>query len=360
MTKTSAWAPDAPDAPDATSDTTTTDAGSLAFVEIESTHLPVPEHAGEVHHDDRAPLRVRIANFCAVVIPLAGLGTAIGLLWGVAFDWLHLALLGGMYLATAIGITVGFHRLFTHRSFTAPKPVAAVLAALGSMAVEGPLMEWVATHRKHHQHSDQDGDPHSPHEHGQSVLGTLRGLWHAHVGWLLGPKAHGAVRAAHKQGRKTSLSKYVKDLEKDPVCVWMSRTFPLWVAFGLLLPGVLGGLLTMSWTGALLGFIWGGLVRVLLVHHVTWSINSVCHTWGARPFDCHDESRNNAIFGVLALGEGWHNNHHAFPASARHGLRWWEFDASYWIIKGMSLVGMAKDVRVPPRERVDAKRVRRG
>lgn len=331
---------------------------SLAFVAIEANHMPAPEHSGDPVHDERAPLRVRIANFAAVVIPLAGLGTAIGLLWGVAFDWTHLAIMALMYFGTAIGITVGFHRLFTHKSFSAPKPVAAVLAALGSMAIEGPVIEWVATHRKHHQHSDQEGDPHSPHDHdhGTSVLGTLRGVWHAHVGWLLGPKAHGAVRAAHREGRRTSMSKYVKDLEQDPVCVWMSRTFPLWAAFGLVLPAALGGLLTMSWMGALLGFIWGGLVRVFLVHHVTWSINSVCHTWGAKPFNCHDESRNNVIFGVLAMGEGWHNNHHAFPASARHGLRWWEFDASYWIIRGLAAVGLARDIRVPNADRVAAKR----
>ena len=302
-------------------------------------------------HDHDVPLKIKVVNLAAVIIPILGLIAAIVLLWGVAFNWLYLGLLIGMYLITALGITVGYHRLFTHRSFKAPKPVAMTLAAVGSMAVEGPVIQWVATHRKHHQHSDQDGDPHSPHTHGvEGIRGTLKGFFHAHVGWLLKtatfvPGQDGSVHEIE------DLSKYAKDLERERWYRWFSKMFPVWVLIGLAIPTVIAGLVTMTWTGALLGFLWGGLVRICLLHHVTWSINSVCHIWGSKPFRSHDESRNNAIFGVLALGEGWHNNHHAFPASARHGLKWWQFDASWIVIKAMGKVGLASDIRVPDRQR---------
>lgn len=310
----------------------------------------------ETGHDERAPLSIRISNLVTVLLPVAGLVAAIVLLWGIAFNWLYLALLVGMYLATGLGITVGYHRLFTHRSFTAPRPVAVALAALGSMAVEGPVLQWVATHRKHHQHSDRDGDPHSPHiGFGAGLIGTLRGAWHAHLGWLFGSFMSAMAREGFS-GVPERHSKYIKDLEHDRWHRWMSATFPLWVLLGLLIPAVLGGALTWSWSGALLGFIWGGLVRILLLHHVTWSVNSVCHLWGTRPYRSHDHSRNNPIFGVLALGEGWHNNHHAFPASARHGLRWWQLDISYLVILAMSKVGMASDVRIPSRDLINSRR----
>jgi len=302
-----------------------------------------------------ADIKLRIINLAAVTIPIIGLIAAIILVWGVAFNWVYLAILAGMYLATAIGVTIGYHRLFTHRSFKTPRPVAAIFAALGSMAVEGPLLQWVATHRRHHQHSDRPDDPHSPHTHGDGLWGTLRGMWHAHLGWILA--THTFVPTRNRASRvPVELARYVKDLRRDPLCRWMNRTFPLWVALGLLIPAAVGGLATLTWTGALLGFIWGGLVRILLVHHVTWSINSVCHIWGTRPFRCHDESRNNALFGVLALGEGWHNNHHAFPTSARHGLQWWQLDVSYIIIRCMGIVGLATDIRVPSAQRIASKR----
>ena len=290
------------------------------------------------------PLSVRAVTLLAVVLPLLGLVAAILLLWGHGFSPLHLGLLLGMYLLTVLGITVGFHRLFTHRSFEARRPVKAMFAILGSMAVQGPLLKWVAVHRRHHQHSDGHDDPHSPHAHGGGVRGVLRGLWHAHVGWMFKPDAAGWQR-------------YVGDLAKDGLLRRISDMFPLWVALGLLVPALLGGLLTMTWTGALLGFIWGGLTRVFLVHHVTWSINSVCHIWGSRPYrHGDDQSRNNAVLGVLALGEGWHNNHHAFPTSARHGLHWWQIDASYAVIRCMELLGLVWKVRVPVAEVVTAKR----
>lgn len=281
-------------------------------------------------------------NLGLVLIPFAALVVAIILLWGFALSWPHLAVFGGMYLLTVLGITVGYHRYFTHRSFKTSKPIAALLAFLGSMAVEGPLMNWVADHRRHHQHSDEEGDPHSPQTHGSGMWGMLKGMWHAHMGWLFGAPPTGRDR-------------YIGDLRKSRMIRWMSYLFPLWVVVGLAIPAMLGGLLTMSWFGVLLGFIWGGLVRVFFVHHVTWSVNSICHLWGTKPFKSRDESRNNAVFGVLALGEGWHNNHHAFPTSARHGLRWWEVDASYMVIWAMSKVGLAWEVRVPSPARIAAK-----
>lgn len=290
-----------------------------------------------------AGLKLRLINLLAVFLPLVGLVTACVLLWGVAFSWVYLALLVGMYILTGIGITVGYHRLYTHRSFESPAWVRFLFGALGSMAVQGPVLHWVAEHRRHHQHSDHEGDPHSPHGHGESLWATLKGAWHSHVGWMF---------------RRPSrlLPRYVKDLRQDPVAVAVSRQFPLWVVLGLAIPAALGGLLTMSWIGVLLGFLWGGLARVFLVHHVTWSVNSVCHLWGARPYDCQDESRNNPVVGVLAFGEGWHNNHHAFPTSARHGLKWWQIDTSYLLIRCLEVVGLAWNVRVPDAERIARKR----
>ncbi|HYE19532.1 MAG TPA: acyl-CoA desaturase [Tepidisphaeraceae bacterium] len=292
---------------------------------------------------DRVSSGTRVVTLLAVVLPLAGLVAAAVLLWGHGFSWLHLGLLLGAYLLTTLGITIGYHRLFTHGAFRAPRAVRVTLGVLGSMAVQGPLLRWVATHRRHHQHADDADDPHSPHFGGHGVLGVLRGWWHAHVGWLFQPDAG-------------DLDRYVGDLRRDPALVRVSRLFVLWVALGLLIPAVIGGLVTMTWTGALLGLLWGGLARVFLVHHVTWSINSVCHLWGTRPFDSGDESRNNAVFGVLAMGEGWHNNHHAFPTSARHGLRWWQVDVSYWVIRAMSWVGLASGIKVPTADRIADKR----
>jgi len=292
-------------------------------------------HPADAHRDSLPPSRLlKAINLAAVLIPFIGLILAFVLLWGVAFNWIYLALLAGMYLATAVGITVGYHRYFTHRSFRTSPTVASVLAILGSMAAEGPVIQWVAVHRKHHQHSDDEFDPHSPHTHGAGIGNLLRGIWHAHVGWLFRENPRG-------------LARLVGDLRNDPRICMISRLFPLWVVIGLLIPAILGGVLTLSWTGAALGFLWGGLVRIFLVHHVTWSINSVCHIWGSQPYSCGDESRNNFIFGVLALGEGWHNNHHAFPTSARHGLRWWQLDISYLLILAMKGIGLAHDVRQP-------------
>ena len=281
----------------------------------------------------------RIGTIFAVVLPLAGFAFAMVSLWGWGFGWVDLGLLVGMYALSALGITVGFHRYFTHKSFETNAVVRFILAALGSMAVQGSVLRWVAQHRRHHQHSDTPADPHSPHHHGHGVMGMLRGFWHAHIGWAFQPDVVG-------------LDRYVTDLRKFVSIRVASALFPLWILLGLAVPAVLGGLITGTWGGALFGLIWGGLVRVFLVHHITWSVNSVCHLWGSQPYPDKDHSRNNLVFGVLALGEGWHNNHHAFPTSARHGLRWWQIDVSYYVIRALALVGLAWKVRVPTTELV--------
>jgi len=300
-------------------------------------------HQTTESHPSRAPIGARVATLIAVVLPFAGIVAAVTMLWGIAFDWVHLFTMLGMYLLTVFGVTVGYHRLFTHKSFEAPRFVQALWGILGSMAVHGNLLKWVALHRKHHQHSDDHDDPHSPHTSGDGTLGVLRGAWRSHMGWFF-------------EKDPDDLPRYVPDLASDKIVRWVSMYFPLWVAIGLLAPAAIGGLVTMSWSGAILGFLWGGLARVFIVHHVTWSINSICHLWGSKPFDSHDESRNNPLMAFLTLGEGWHNNHHAFPASARHGLKWWQFDPSYLVIRGMECVGLARRVRVPSPERQLARR----
>lgn len=291
----------------------------------------------------RAPLLNRVLSLTAIIAPFLGLVAAMAMLWGAAFNWIYLALLLAGYFLTGFGITIGYHRLFTHRSFQTSRFMTAVLGILGSMTIEGSILDWVATHRRHHQHSDGEDDPHSPHGHKGGIRGFLKGFAHAHFGWFF--------TANHPD-----LRRYVKDLEGDALVCRISNLFPLWAALGIILPGVVAGMVTMSWAGALLGVLWGGAARIFLVHHVTWSINSACHIWGAQPFRSHDESRNNAVFGMLAFGEGWHNNHHAFPTSARHGLAWWQFDSSWLLIWAMARLGLVWNVRVPSAERIESKR----
>jgi stearoyl-CoA desaturase (Delta-9 desaturase) len=283
----------------------------------------------------RALFWQRFAMLFATILPLVGLGLAVWTTWGWGMSGVDLGLFVGFYVVTGLGITAGFHRLFTHQSFKAPTPVRVAFAVAGSLAIQGSVIDWVATHRRHHAYSDQFGDPHSPHvDAAGGTVGMLRGLWYAHLGWLFSPD--GTVQQA-----------WAPDLLKDPAVARVSRWFPQIVVASFLAPAVLGGLLTMSLTGALTGFLWGGLARIFLLHHVTWSINSICHVFGTRPFESHDEARNNPVMALLGFGEGWHNAHHAFPASARHGLRWWEFDSSWVVIKTLSLVGLARDIKLP-------------
>jgi stearoyl-CoA desaturase (Delta-9 desaturase) len=285
----------------------------------------------------RVSLNMQIVNLVAVILPFLGLFAAGIFLWGRGFSWVDLGLLMTMYILTALGITVGYHRLFTHRAFETNRVVQFVIGIFGSMAVQGPLLKWVAMHRRHHQFSDKPDDPHSPHHQGNGILGLLKGIWHSHLGWLFQPDP-------------PNLSRYVGDLRQSKGLRVVSKLFPLWVMVGLLIPAVLGGLLTRTWMGVLSGLVWGGLVRIFFVHHVTWSINSVCHLWGRQAYRSHDESRDNFIFGILGMGEGWHHSHHAFPTSARHGLRWWQIDMSYYFIRLLSLIGLAWNVKVPTRQ----------
>jgi len=304
------------------------------------THSPVI-HSVAVLPSPDAPFRVsvavRIATLVVILVPLLAVVAAPFLVWGWGFGWTDMGLLIGMYVLTALGITVGFHRLFVHRSFESPTWLKFIIAAFGSMAVQGSLFQWVGTHRRHHQHSDTPDDPHTPHHHGTGVAGLLKGFWHAHVGWFFRPDS-------------PELGRYIKDLKASPTLRVADAMFVVWVAVGLLLPGLLGGLITGTWAGVWTGLIWGGLVRLFLVHHVTWSINSACHLWGLRPYKSDDHSRDNIVFGILGMGEGWHNTHHAFPTSARHGLNWWKLDLSYWVIRSLWLVGLAWNVRLPSKE----------
>jgi stearoyl-CoA desaturase (delta-9 desaturase) len=284
-----------------------------------------------------------------VIAPFLGVFGAIAFLWGRGFSWVDLGLLLGLGLLTSLGITVGFHRLFTHGAFKTNRVVEFILGALGSMAVEGPLLKWVAIHRIHHRYSDSEEDPHSPHGqgHGHGILGLLRGAWHAHLGWVFDTDP-------------LNLDHYLKDLQQSRPLRVLSVLFPFWVVVSLLIPAILGGLLTRTWGGAWSGLVWGGLVRIFVVHHVTWSINSVCHLWGSRRFRTDDQSRDNFVFGVLGLGEGWHHSHHAFPTSARHGLRWWQIDVSYGVIKALALLHLAWNVKVPSRQAQAALRIAHG
>jgi len=294
----------------------------------------VSEKIKPVHIKKPISTFVRVANIVAIVVPFIALIAGSVMMYHLGYSWVELSLLSSMYILTVLGITVGFHRLFTHRSFETGKVVQCIFAILGSMAAQGPLLKWVATHRCHHQYSDMHEDPHSPRVFGNSRFGRIQAFYHSHIGWFFEPDP-------------VNLSNYVKDLSRSKLLCTISDLFPLWVALGLIIPAAIGGAITGTWFGALLGFVWGGLVRMLLVHHVTWSINSICHIWGGRTYKTTDDSRNNALFGLLALGEGWHNNHHAFQTSARHGLKWWQVDISYIVIWALAKAKLVWNVRLP-------------
>ena len=275
----------------------------------------------------------RIVRVLVIGLPPAALVCAGWLAWGGTLHWHDLVVLALTYTLSGLGVTVGYHRLFTHRSFKTTRALRALLAVLGSTAVEGPVTEWVATHRKHHQFSDRPGDPHSPHvDQVAGWRGALRGLVHAHVGWMF------------RGQDMANPARYAKDVLADRDLRFISRTFPLWVVVGLALPFGLGVALTGSFRGGLTGLLWGGAVRVLVLHHATFSINSLCHFFGRRPFATGDESRNLAWLAPIAFGEAWHNNHHAFPTSARHGLGRRQFDPSSWLISGLERCHLAWDV----------------
>ncbi|KJK55833.1 stearoyl-CoA 9-desaturase [Saccharothrix sp. ST-888] len=285
----------------------------------------------------------RIALALFIGVPFLALVAAAPVAWGHGLGWRDLAITTVMYFLTCHGVTVGYHRYFTHSSFKANRPLRIALAVAGSLAVEGPLVRWVADHRRHHRFSDKEGDPHSPWRFGETVPALLKGLWWAHTGWLFDQE-------------QTPQLKYAPDLVRDPVMRRISRLFWLWTTVSVLLPPLVGGLLSLSWQGALTAFFWGSLVRIALLHHVTWSINSICHAIGARPFRSRDRSGNVWWLAVLSCGESWHNLHHADPTSARHGVLRGQIDSSARLIRWFEQAGWARDVRWPAPERIAARR----
>ena len=280
----------------------------------------------------------KAANLGAVVLPFSAVLAAIALSWNSLVSPADLAIAATMYLFTAVGITVGFHRLLTHRSFQTSRRLEYLFAVAGSMAVQGPVIAWVADHRKHHAHTDVEGDPHSPHVgHDGGLRGMLSGLWHAHAGWLMS-----------NQGR-ADWNRFAPDLYEDSGMRTINRNFVPLVLAGLALPALAGYLVSGTLAGAATGLLWGGLVRVFFVHHVTWSVNSVCHFFGSRRFDTDDRSTNVFWLSLPSLGESWHHNHHAFPRSASHGLKRSELDPSALIIAAMEKLGVARNVIRSPR-----------
>jgi stearoyl-CoA desaturase (delta-9 desaturase) len=289
--------------------------------------------------------RDRVITAIVTLAPIAALGLVGWQLWDGLLHRADLFVFAVVYVLTGLGVTVGFHRLFTHRSFKTSRPLRFVLAVLGSAAIEGPVISWVADHRKHHAFSDREGDPHSPHvDHGVGWRGALRGLAHAHVGWLF----------IHTQ--RGSRERYAPDLLADPVVAFVDRTFLVWALGGLAAAFALGYAIGGTWRAGLTGLLWGGAVRMLVLHHMTYSINSLCHFFGRRDYATEDHSRNVAWLALPTLGEAWHNNHHAFPTSASHGLGWRQLDVSALVIKVLARLGLVWDVVSVPAARRGRKR----
>ena len=276
--------------------------------------------------------------FMVMALPILGTGLAayMGVRYGLGIVEIGSFLL--MYLVTMGGMTIGLHRYFAHRSFETGPRMRVLLAILGSMSTQGPILSWVTIHRKHHAFSDRPGDPHSPHVHGSRVFGMLNGLWHAHIGWMYTENS-------------TDWS-FSRDLMGDRRLFWVHRTYLYWVALSFLLPAFLGGLVTRTWSGAALGFLWGGLVRCFVVNQASWCVGSICHYFGSRRFETHDHSANNYVVAVFTFGEGLQNNHHAFPSAARHGLKWWEPDFSGTLIRLLKSLGLVWNVYHPTDESI--------
>ncbi|MDT0203747.1 acyl-CoA desaturase [Nocardioides sp. AE5] len=300
----------------------------------------IPERA--TMGSDQQSLLEQVTLALFILVPFAALVAAIPVAWGGWLGWSDVVIAVVMYAIGLFGITVGYHRYFTHKSFKPNRGLKIALAIAGSMAIQGPVVRWVADHRKHHKFSDRDGDPHSPWKYGTSIGALAKGMFHAHMMWLFDEE-------------QTPQRKYAPDLMKDPDVVRISRLFWLWTLISLLLPAALGGLVTWSWQGALTAFFWGTLVRVALLHHVTWSINSICHTIGERPFLSRDKSSNVWWLAIPSGGESWHNLHHADPTCARHGVLRGQLDSSARLIWLFEKAGWVHDVRWPVAERIDAK-----
>ncbi len=313
------------------------------------TFVPQPQHTGHDHEPEptSAPsnMRHKAAMLIAAIAPLVGVVIAVVVTWMMGFmGWLYLSMLVGGAFVTLLGITVSYHRLLSHRSYDCVGPMRFLFTALGAMAVEGSPIRWCAVHRRHHQFSDQHGDPHSPHTHEGGAWNAVKGFCWAHMGWLF-----------TEYWSHADMKRYVPDLYRDPTCRFISNNYYLFVLASIGIPMAIGGLVTMTWTGAVLGALWGGLVRIFLAHHITWSVNSICHVFGTREFVSEDHSVNNAICAILGVGEGWHNNHHAFPNSAQFGIKWYQFDMGWLIIRTAQRLGLAWNVKRPSPEGIAEK-----
>jgi stearoyl-CoA desaturase (Delta-9 desaturase) len=303
-------------------------------------NTPAPAARGPKPATEGAKGRAeQVLLYAFVIVPFLAFLAAIPVAWGWGLDWLDVILMVAFYCVSGLGITVGYHRLFTHGSFRARRPVRIALAIAGSLAVEGPVVGWVADHRRHHAFSDRDGDPHSPWRYGDTAGALAQGMWHAHMGWMFDPE-------------QTSRERFAPDLLRDRDLVRTSDLFWMWTLVSLLVPALLGGLISWSWGGALSAFFWASLVRIFLLHHVTWSINSICHMIGERPFAARDKSANFWPLAVLSFGESWHNMHHADPTAARHGVLRGQLDASARVIWTFEKLGWVYDVRWPKPERL--------
>ncbi|KPM57523.1 acyl-CoA desaturase [Frankia sp. CcI49] len=313
-----------------------------------SAGLPAPEQPGERHTAmPGSAARARgeqVVLLATILVPFAALVAAVPLLWGRWISWRDVVLAAVMYAITGHGVTIGFHRYFTHRGFKTSRPVRAALAIAGNMAIEGPVIRWVADHRRHHAFSDAEGDPHSPWRYGTGPVALARGLWHSHIGWLFDVE-------------QTDQRRYAPDLLDDPMIVRISHSFALCAFVSLAVPPLVGGLWGGSFEAAVQAFFWASLVRVALLHHVTWSVNSICHVLGSRPYRSRDRSGNVWPLALLSMGESWHNLHHAEPTSARHGVRPWQVDTSFYGIKLLETLRLVWDVRWPDPERLAGKRV---
>ncbi|HVB00510.1 MAG TPA: acyl-CoA desaturase [Acidimicrobiales bacterium] len=284
---------------------------------------------------EKTSLASRIITSIALIVPVFGLLSAARVLWGVDLHPLDLYLFAIFYFITGLGITVGYHRLFTHKAFRASQPVRAIFAILGAMTLQGPVTQWVTDHRKHHARSDAEGDPHSPNLAGPGYFHHVYGFFHSHVGWLISTK-----------GMERGML-YGRDLFEDPMIRFIDRAYFAWVALSIGLPYLIAFAITGSNARGVEALVWAGLVRIFFFQHATFAVNSVCHTWGKRPFVTGDKSTNNVIVAVLTFGEGWHNNHHAFPRSARHGLNTAQLDVSYLVIRLLTKFRLASEVRLP-------------
>jgi len=288
--------------------------------------------------------RRRVINSITLTLPRIGFIAAIAAViwWEKTVTPLDIALLVGFYMITILGVSVGYHRLFSHKAFKTGPIMKTIIGIAASISTQGTIASWVSHHRQHHLYSDQPGDVHSPHLHGDGFWGQLQGFWHGHFGWMVG-------------ATWVEPLPYINDLKSDRIVQMLDRFCLVWIVLGLVLPAAIGGAICGSWEGAFRGLIWGGALRIMLSFQGTLSVNSICHLWGTQPFKTGDFSRNNPLIAMITLGEGWHNNHHAFPYSARFSMNWWQVDFSWWVIALLERLGLVWDVKFPSKQDIERK-----